>query len=178
MITLITGGSGSGKSAYGEDLVTAGCEEQRIYIATMCPYDDESFRRIDRHRKMREGKGFCTVEQYVDIKSLVVPPGSAVLLECMSNLVANEMFQEGGAGVNTVEEILQGIQALEKQASRLYIITNEISSDGLSYEEETKRYQRYLGEINREIGIRANQVVEVVYGIPIIKKNDKEIKTI
>lgn len=174
MITLITGGSGSGKSAYGEDQVTAGREERRIYIATMYPYDDESFRRIDRHRKMREGKGFETVERYVDLKNLEIPQGAAVLLECLSNLVANEMFREDGAGENTVKEILQGIRVLDEQAGRLFIITNEIFSDDIAYEEETIRYQRYLGQINQEIGKIASRVVEVVYGIPIIRENEKE----
>ena len=58
MITLITGGSGSGKSAYAEEQVLLEGEARRIYIATMYPYDEESHRRIDRHRRMRAGKGF------------------------------------------------------------------------------------------------------------------------
>lgn len=53
MITLITGGSGSGKSAYAEKAVMEFGELNRIYIATMYPYDKESYKRIDRHRKMR-----------------------------------------------------------------------------------------------------------------------------
>ena len=34
----------------------------RIYIATMYPFDEESRKRVQRHRKMRQGKGFETVE--------------------------------------------------------------------------------------------------------------------
>ena len=37
MIYLVTGGSGSGKSAYGERLILSFGEGQRIYIATMDP---------------------------------------------------------------------------------------------------------------------------------------------
>lgn len=42
MITLITGGSGSGKSAYAESVITGFGDFERIYIATMYPFDEES----------------------------------------------------------------------------------------------------------------------------------------
>ena len=58
----------------------------------------------------------------------------------------------------------------EKQAAELVIVTNEIFSDGIVYEEETIRYQEYLGRINREIAKKAATVVEVVYGIPVVQK--------
>ena len=88
----------------------------------------------------------------------------------MSNLVANEMFQETGAKENTVQAVLDGVANLEKQAAELVIVTNEIFSDGIVYEEETIRYQEYLGRINREIAKKAATVVEVVYGIPVVQK--------
>ena len=62
MMVLVTGGSGSGKSAYAENRVMQFGDGSRIYIATMFPFDEESHRRIARHRKMREGKGFTTKE--------------------------------------------------------------------------------------------------------------------
>lgn len=41
MLTLVTGGSGSGKSAFAEDRVLSFGEAKRIYIATMHPFDEE-----------------------------------------------------------------------------------------------------------------------------------------
>ena len=74
-----------------------------------------------------------------------------------------------------MEAVLEGIEALDAQAAELVIVTNEIFSDGIEYEEETRRYQKYLGEINRETARRACQVTEVVYGIPLTyKKKDRE----
>lgn len=174
MLTVITGGSASGKSAYAEDLVLSWGPAQRIYVATMYPFDKESEKRIARHRNMRKGKGFQTVECYTGLGQVQVPSGANVLLECMSNLAANEMFQEAGAGENTVEAVVQGICRLEQQASRLCVVTNEIFSDCQPYDTETKRYQRYLGEINCRMAQMAQQVVEVVYGIPLYRKNAAE----
>ena len=167
MLHLIIGGSGSGKSAYAEAQIVEYGGPNRIYIATMYPFDDESHERIRRHRQMRSQKQFSTIERYVDLNSLVIPKGADVLLECMSNLTANEMFQENGAHEKTVEQIVSGVRNLMKQAGNLVIVTNEIFSDGILYDPETVRYQRYLGEINRELAKMADRVTEVVYGIPV-----------
>ena len=96
-----------------------------------------------------------------------MPAGANVLLECMSNLTANEMFQPEGAGEDTVCEILAGIGSLIRQSENLVVVTNEIFSDGIQYAEETRTYQSYLGEINRQMAEIADKVTEVVYGIPV-----------
>ena len=56
MLVVVTGGSGSGKSAFAEETVLSFGEARRIYIATMQAFDEESHRRIRRHRHMRAGK--------------------------------------------------------------------------------------------------------------------------
>ena len=172
MLTLVTGGSGSGKSAFAEDRVLSFGDAQRIYIATMHPFDEESHKRIERHQKMRAGKGFETVECYTGLKNVKLPAGCVVLLECMSNLTANEIFDPSGAGkARAEEEILAGVSRLAHQARNLVLVTNEIFSDGYRYEEETMEYQRILGNINVRLAEMADCVTEVVYGIPVrIKK--------
>ena len=173
MFLVITGGSGSGKSAYAEQCVLDFGPAERIYIATMYPFDEECDRRIRRHREMRRQKQFSTLECYTGLKKADIPEDSVVLLECMSNLTANEMYQEGGAGGQTVEEILAGICYLLKRVRHLVVVTNEIFSDGIDYDSETMRYQSYLGQINSEMGRMADQVTEVVYGIPITVKGER-----
>ena len=54
MMILVTGGSGSGKSAFAEDQVVAFGEAERIYIATMFPLDEESRKSVQRHQNMRK----------------------------------------------------------------------------------------------------------------------------
>ena len=166
----------SGKSAFAEDKIVSFGPAKRIYIATMHPYDEESHKRLARHQKMRAGKGFETVECYTGLKNLDFPENAVVLLECMSNLAANEMFEEKGAGEKTVEAVLEGIKKLSSQVRHLVIVTNEIFSEAASYEGDTIRYQEYLGIINQNIGKMADEVVEVVYGIPIWHKGGKIIE--
>lgn len=107
MIRIVTGGSGSGKSAFAEDLLVSLSKGEKIYIATMYPFDEESHQRIARHRKMREKKNFRTLECYTGLENLEVPKGSHILLECMSNLTANEIYQKSGAGEGTVDAVLR-----------------------------------------------------------------------
>lgn len=170
MLILVTGGSGSGKSAFAEDRVLSLGEAKRIYIATMHPFDQESFKRIERHRKMRAGKGFDTIECYTGLKDVPISGDSVVLLECMSNLTANEMFEENGAHQNTVEEILAGVQKLKERARHVVIVTNEIFSDAAFFEGDMDTYLKDLGKINQETAQMADEVVEVVYGIPVYHK--------
>ncbi|MBS6710594.1 MAG: bifunctional adenosylcobinamide kinase/adenosylcobinamide-phosphate guanylyltransferase [Ruminococcus sp.] len=170
MLTIVTGGSGSGKSAFAEDKVLTFGEAQRVYIATMHPFDEESHKRIERHRKMRAGKGFETVECYTGLKDVKLPSGCVVLLECMSNLVANEMFEEQGAHEQTVKDIMSGIDELVRQAAHVVIVTNEIFSDAVVFDKEMASYLEYLGKINQAVALRADEVVEVVYGIPVYQK--------
>ena len=62
MLILVSGGAGSGKSEFAEGLVTSSGLGQRVYLATMRVWDAESVRRVERHRQMRAGKGFETLE--------------------------------------------------------------------------------------------------------------------
>lgn len=167
MFHLITGGSGSGKSAYAEQCILDFQGNNRIYIATMYPFDEESHKRIQRHREMRKEKKFSTIECYTGLRSLELPNDADVLLECMSNLTANEMYQEQGAGEDTPGQILDGIENLRKKVRNLVVVTNEVFSDGITYDPDTMRYLSYLGEINQQMGRMADRVTEVVYGIPV-----------
>ena len=174
MLTLVTGGSGSGKSAFAEDRVLSFGDAQRFYIATMYPYGEETEKKIERHRMLRKGKGFETLEWYTGLKLHLEEgslQGSDVLLECMSNLVANEMFEEQGAHDRTVSEVTKGIENLLEQAAHVVIVTNEIFSDAVVFDGDMDSYLEYLGKINQAAAQRADEVVEVVYGIPVFHKS-------
>ena len=57
----IYGAIASGKSAYAEDYVCR-LGKERVYLALMQVYGEEGRKRVKKHRKMREGKEFRTVE--------------------------------------------------------------------------------------------------------------------
>lgn len=208
MITLITGGSGSGKSAYAEKYICHVSNEngykEKYYIATMQVFDDEGQRKIDRHRRLRAGKGFITIEQPRDIKKAVeklqsencLKTGRSALLECMSNLVANEMFPPVDvSGMQAAEaekealdalenmkdyetaqishvskKVLKEVSILSENVAELVIVTNNVFEDGVSYDQSTMNYIKAMGIVNRGLAAMAERVVEVVAGIPVTVK--------
>ncbi len=171
MLTLILGGSGSGKSAYAEEyLLRIAADKKKYYIATMQVWDEEMQAKVDRHHRLRQGKGFTTIEQPTALEQAVtqMEPEGAALLECMSNLAANEMFS--GAQPEdrqvVIEKILRGVEALKKQADPLVIVTNNVFEDGIIYDSATMEYIEALGRINERLATEADEVVEVTAGIP------------
>ena len=169
MLTLITGGSKSGKSRLGESLA-AGLPGEKYYIATMEPFGEGARDIILRHRRQRAGKGFITVERYTDIGSAPVSEGSRVLLEDVGNLLANEMFTAGAR--DPAGKIADGIAALGKKAAELIVVTNQVDCDGFDYPPETAEYIRIMGDLNRRLAEMAALVTETVYGIPLVLKGE------
>ena len=170
MMILVTGGAASGKSEYAERLLLElGQGWKKTYLATMQRDGKEAETRIARHKELRAGKGFETVECPVLVGGAVGACQPAVLLECVSNLVANEMF---GATVkrHVADAIVREILTLSEQAELLVVVTNEVFSDGLPYEGDTLDYIRELGSVNRQLAASADAVAEVVYGIPVWHK--------
>lgn len=162
MFTLVIGGAASGKSEYAEGRVLS-LPGRRIYLATMHPWDQECRDRIARHRCLRRDKGFETVERYTDLAGADIPPGANVLLECMSNLTANELYDPNGGGE---EAVLRGVDALLSRCGHLTVVTNEVFSGGGAYGEDTLPYLRSLARINRSLAARADTVAEIVCGLP------------
>ena len=138
----------------------------------MRPWGAEGAARVKKHRAMREGKGFQTIEAFHTLDALRLPEKGSLMLECMSNLLANEQFELGGTDEEILDRIQQGIQNLKEQTDDLIIVTNEIFSDGCRYDAETVRYIRLLGNLNIRMAEEADAVTEVVYGIPIRRKGE------
>lgn len=182
MMILITGGSGSGKSAYAEKYtVKLSQNSRRFYIATMQVLDEEGQTKIERHKKMRRGKGFWTIEQSVSIEEALNEAGqslaseSTALLECMSNLVANEMFSDVTPKSSkwVTEKIIHGVEQLNKDLKHLVVVTNNVFEDGIIYDETTMEYIKTMGIINEKLAAMADKVLEIVVGIPIVVKEGK-----
>ena len=191
MLHIVYGGSASGKSSYAESFAMSLQGEGRLlYIATMYPYkwntteiDPETMQRIERHRAMRADKGFDTVECYRHVEHIVAKRQDVLLLECMSNLLANEMYLEpdSNAGSDMAEtmspvsnKIVQALIDLSTRVQELVIVTNDVYSDGgsLTYDESTREYVKNLAEINCALAREAATVTEVVCGIPVIVKKN------
>ena len=192
MMVLVVGGSGSGKSSYAEKVTVSLVKEitksentslsdfklnipKKYYLATMQVFDDEGRKKVERHRNLRSGKGFFTIEQPTRISGALekMEDGDrTVLLECISNLTANEMFSEKKTmtEIQVTENVIRDIKILKEQTNHLVVVSNNIFEDGTTYDEITTKYIRAMGKINQKLAALADRVVEVVAGIPVTLK--------
>lgn len=177
MMVLVVGGSGSGKSSYAEktavSLAQAGMK--KYYLATMQVFDDEGRKKVDRHRNLRNGKDFFTIEQPTRISGALekMEDGDRiVLLECISNLIANEMFSEEQAvtEMQVTDNVIRDIKMLKNQTNHLIVVSNNVFEDGITYDGATTKYIQAMGKINQKLASLADRIVEVVAGIPVVIK--------
>lgn len=168
MITLVTGGTKCGKSAYAEKLIDRlSCP--KYYIATSNPVGDEAQEIIARNMEMRIQKKYITLDCPRDIAYADIPVGSAVLVEYIGKLCANEMYVDGKI-LRAADKIVSGLQLIAAKASELVIVTNAVGSDGISYSPDLMEYIKEMGRIDRRLAEFSDNVIECVYGIPIALK--------
>ena len=176
MFTLVIGGAASGKSEYAENLILCAGTMRRTYIATMEPLDGESRARIAQHRALRAQKSFETMECYTNLEQLRLSGGGAVLLECLGNLAANELYSPHGAGANTEPAILRGIDTLLSQCRELVVVSNDVFSGGYDYEGDNRPYLQVLASVNRTLAARADRVAEIVCGQAVYYKGEGPVQ--
>lgn len=164
MMTLVLGANGSGKSAYAEKLI-CGAGGARFYIATMIPHGAEGALRVEKHLRQREGMGFTTLELPYEVGNADIPLGAAVLLEDVSNLLGNVLFERGG----TPDTVLKDIDALSNRCGSFVAVT--ISGlDATAYENETRDYIEALNALNAALFNMVDTVVEMQAGLAQLKK--------
>ena len=164
---LISGPNGSGKSALAEKL-TCRHPGRRFYIATMIPSTEDNLRRIEKHRASRRGLGFTTLEIPERVDKAPILPGSAVLLEDASNLLANEIFNSGRNTQDVFEEIL----SLKDKCGLLTVVNIAGLNDG-AYEGETAEYIQALVQLNSMLTERTDTAIEIIDRVPRIIKGDQ-----
>ena len=68
------------------------------------------------------------------------------------------------------DRILASLVTLQKKTKHLVIVSNQIFSDGITYDEMSEAYRADLARLHAELSARADEVYEVVCGIPLCLK--------
>ncbi len=169
MVALVIGVPDSGKSALAEDLaMKLSGDGKRIYLATMEILDDDGKKRVEKHRKLREGKGFFTIEAPVKVLEAVsCAPDlekSTVLIECISNLVGNVMHDEDSeCRGDVVGTVISDVSGICNRAKNVVIVTNSFACEE-GFDDETKEYVRSLDAVNCELRKTAGEIYEFAEG--------------
>jgi len=173
MRIFISGGCKNGKSYYAQRLAMAQRNNSLYYIATMKPVDDEDKKRIADHRSERDGWGFATVEQPVDIEKILEKSdkNGSFLLDSLTALLANEMFMpDGSVNNNAAKKIKTGLAQVIREVDNIVIVSDYIYSDAIQYDPLTELYIESLAELDCAAAKDCEVVLEVAYTNVVIHK--------
>ena len=168
---VVIGTPDSGKSEFAEKVISS-IEGVKYYLATMETLTEASKERIEKHRKLREGKDFLTVEKEVNLEEVApIFAGKNVLLECMTNLVTNELYNYCGDRAAEEEDIqaiankvVSEVQAVADSASEIVIVTNNAFAGSDAENDWSFSYSKIMGMVNLEILAKADTVYNVSKG--------------
>jgi adenosylcobinamide kinase/adenosylcobinamide-phosphate guanylyltransferase len=168
-LTLVLGGARSGKSLYAENLIVA-LPPPWTFVATAEAGDAEMAERIAAHR-LRRGENWQTVEAPHDLSASLaaVAPDRPVLLDCLTLWLSNRMLV--GAALDA--EIARFEAVLDGRRAPVVVVSNEVGSGIVPGNELSRRFRDMQGRLNQQMAARADRVVLMVAGLPVMVKGAK-----
>jgi adenosylcobinamide kinase/adenosylcobinamide-phosphate guanylyltransferase len=163
-LTLVLGGARSGKSRHAESLVTA-FPPPWTYVATAEPLDAEMRARIAEHRA-RRGADWRAVEAPRDLAGALENAGGAVLVDCLTLWLSNLILADADIEAETAR--LEA--ALAGMAGPVVVVSNEVGSGIVPDNALARRFRDAQGRLNQRIAARADRVVLMVAGLPLVVK--------
>jgi adenosylcobinamide kinase / adenosylcobinamide-phosphate guanylyltransferase len=168
-LTLVLGGARSGKSRYAESLIAA-LPPPRIYVATAEAGDAEMAERIALHRT-RRGGDWQTIEAPHDLPAVLATAATdaPVLVDCVTLWLSNRML----AGADMDIEAARLETALNGRHSGVVLVSNEVGFGIVPDNALARRFRDLQGRLNQQLAARADRVVLVVAGLPVMVKETK-----
>ena len=170
-IIFVIGGCRSGKSTYAMQTAERVPAEQKIFIATCVPRDDEMKRRVARHQKERS-QNWVTVEAPLNLPEAIRQnsrSGDVILVDCLTLWVSN-LLMETGDESKIEETISQFINAIEKAAGPIVLVSNEVGAGIVPENALARQYRDIIGRVNQDVAKTAGRVIWMVAGIPVTVK--------
>ena len=173
MNIFVSGGCKNGKSLHAQELardMAKSAGTPLYYIATMIPTDDEDLKRIRNHLAARDGWGFVTLEQPLDLCGLLDRPdvdlSGAFLMDSVTALLSNEMFGADGsidmdAGIRVADDLVRFAEA----TGNTVFVSDYIYSDARIFDELTENYRRSLAFCDRRLAEVCDSVIETSFGL-------------
>ena len=177
MKVYISGGCKNGKSMLAQKLARKLAGDGPLYyIATMIPHDDEDNNRIKKHLEDRDGWGFETLEQGVDLLKCLekADENGTFLLDSVTALVQNEMFREDVTDLKAGARVAEELSEFAGKVKNAIMVSDYIFADAERYDMLTEEYRRALAMADRTAK-ECDLVVEVCAGNFIVHKGELDI---
>lgn len=167
-IYYVTGGARSGKSSFALQL--AASYQNKLFLATAEPFDDEMRSRIGKHQAER-GAHFTTIEEPLSLALALqkLPAGTdVVLLDCLTVWAGNLMHYAEGKGEGEVDRQIElFLEALRHPPCDLILVSNEVGMGIVPENAMARRFRDLAGMINQKAASIASEAYLLCSGLPI-----------
>lgn len=169
-LILVVGGARSGKSRYAERLASE--HAHVVYLATGQNTDEEMAERIRRHRAQRPAHWRTAEEGFLPAEAvrqaLAEGPADAVLLDCVSFLLANHLMQaEEGFEERSRTALSELITLCRERGLTLIAVSNEVGMSVVPVEKLGRLFRDAQGRINQLLAREADAVYACISGIAV-----------
>jgi len=168
MLTLVTGGSRSGKSRYAQQ--QAELQPGRLlYVATAEVGDAEMAERIALHRAAR-GERWQTLEEALQL-STRLPAACAgyggVVVDCVTLWLSALYFHLGEQDEPVLEQVDLLLQGLAGVTTPVWLVSNELGSGIVPENRLARQFRDLAGSVNQRLAAAADAAWLVVSGLPL-----------
>ncbi len=181
-LTLVLGGTKSGKTKYAEGLakVRESSGGKILYLATAEALDDEMRVRISKHQMSRP-ESWDTIEEPIDLLSVFEKHGNKydlILLDCLTLWATNKIVKAGDDyhREDLIKSVVKDCNFFIDKAlsmkSELVIVSNQVELGLASSYTMGRLFQDLSGLLHQEIAASANRVVVTVAGLPVAIKGE------
>lgn len=180
-LTLVLGGTRSGKSKFAEHLANQN-RNKVLYIATANVYDDEMADRVKKHQARRP-KQWITKEEPIFLKKLIEDISEdydTILLDCLtiwlSNLLLDEDFIKSNLSLKEKEscvlrEVSNLAEACLKIRSNIIVVSNEVGLGIVPEYPLGRLFRDVAGAANQIFAQQASRVYFIAAGLPLTLKS-------
>jgi adenosylcobinamide kinase/adenosylcobinamide-phosphate guanylyltransferase len=167
-LTLVLGGARSGKSAFAESLA-ANSGLEKLYLATGRAFDEEMEERIALHQHGREGRGWMTVEEPLDLAGVLRKKTGLdriVLVDCLTLWLTNLMMDNRDID----KEIRNFAAVIRGFSGPVIFVSNEVGLGIVPGNAMSRAFRDHAGRLHQKIAELADCVYFVAAGLPLKMK--------
>jgi adenosylcobinamide kinase/adenosylcobinamide-phosphate guanylyltransferase len=172
-LVLITGGCRSGKSAFAQQMAEKH-SVPRLFLATCPCLDTEMEERIRKHKEMRSGRGWQSVEEEIHLDRIITGAGdeTAIVIDCLTLWISNLLYAAGQQNRELTEtdmvplcEDLAG--AARSHQALVIMVTGEVGLGIVPENRQARLYRDLVGRCNQIMAGQADQVFLMSCGLPL-----------
>lgn len=170
-LTLVLGGTKSGKTGYAESLAYGDV----LYLATAEVLDDEMKLRVNHHKRSRP-KDWDTVEETRDILNVLQQNGDKydfILMDCLTLWMTNMLgelpveYNREELLSNNIKSALEFVEEIKNRKADLVIVSNQVEVGLVSPYPLGRVFQDLAGLMHQKIAQYADSVVVMQAGLPL-----------